>query len=212
VQEVLTIDPFQPLPTDKLKIRQSFANGGRLEAGVVKNINKHSAVEFSYGYGTSNFQLSALENGMGTFSGITNGETRSLGMRSHTAALNYRYSFVNHETARLYLTGGVNVTAFSPTNDGLDRLFGLSAADLSQFKEKPHFKTVAAPGVNFGAGVIVKATDLIGFRFDVRDYLTFTRSVKGSAKLNSGEKIEFGLPRATIHNLVPTFGVVFTPK
>ena len=116
------------------------------------------------------------------------GYTHSLGMRSHIAAINYRHSFVNNEQARWYLTGGFNVTVFQPNNDGLDQLLDMVPNSASFFTERPHFKTVAAPGVNFGGGVIVKATDTVGFRFDVRDYMSFTRRVRGSTTLATGEK------------------------
>lgn len=205
-----------PVLNTKYRIRQSFAPGGRVGGGVVKNFNERSAVEFSYLYGTNNFRLTALEAlGSTGYGGVVlapAGYSRSLGMRSHIAAINYRHSLANNEQARWYLTGGFNVTVFQPTNDGLDQLLGLGPSSASLFTQQPHFKTVAAPGVNFGGGVIVKASDTIGLRFDVRDYLSFTRRVRGSATLTTGEKIEVNLFGDTIHNLVPTFGVVFMPR
>lgn len=213
INDVLKVTPDPGLPNDKLQIRQSFAPGGKLVLGLVKNINNWAALEFSYTYGTNNFKLTALENGSNVqVSEIKKGMTRSLGMRSHIAGINYRHSFVNNEHARFYLTGGFNLTVFQPNDDGLDRLFGqIPSFDPDDFKQKPHFKTVAAPGVNFGAGVIVKVHENVGLRFDVRDYLTFTKRVKGSAELKTGEKLEMSLFGNTLHNLVPTFGVVFTP-
>ena len=235
VNDVITVTPDPglsniPVLNKRYRIRQSFAPGGRVAAGVVKNFNERSAVEVSYLYGTNNFRLTALEDigiaGLGYGYGYEGssgygysgnvlapaGYTRSLGMRSHIAAINYRHSFVNNEQARWYLTGGFNVTVFQPNNDGLDQLFGLGPSDASLFTVRPHFKTVAAPGVNFGGGVIVKATDTVGFRFDVRDYLSFTKRVRGTTTLSSGEKIELNLFGDTVHNLVPTIGVVFTPR
>jgi hypothetical protein len=225
INDIVTVTPDPglgsiPVLNTKYRIRQSFAPGGRVGAGVVKNFNERSAVEFSYLYGTNNFRLTALEalGRSGPGYGYTGtilapeGYSRSLGMRSHIAAINYRHSFANNDQARWYLTGGFNVTVFQPTNEGLDQLFGLGPSSASLFTQRPHFKTVAAPGVNFSGGVIVKASDTVGFRFDVRDYLSFTRRVRGSATLTTGEKIEVNLFGDTIHNLVPTVGVVFMPK
>lgn len=209
----ITPDPkLGPLANQQFRIRQSFASGGRLVMGLVKNINNQAALEFSYTYGANNFKLTAQEDiVLDGYRLAPKGFGRSLGMRSHIAGINYRHSFVNNEQARIYLTGGFNLTVFRPTNDGLNQLFGFTPGDLSDFKEKPNFKTVAAPGVNFGAGVILKVHENVGLRFDVRDYMTFTKRVKGSAELNSGEKLEVNLFGKTLHNLVPTFGVVFTP-
>ena len=121
---VLKVTPNQPLPTDKLAIRQTFAPGGRIVLGLVKNINDRSALEFSYAYGTSNLKLTALEDGSNVqISEIKKGMVRSLGMRSHIASLNYRHSLVNNDHARFYLTGGFNLTVFQPNDDGLDKLF-----------------------------------------------------------------------------------------
>ncbi len=214
VNDILTLTPNQPLPQDKLAIRQSFASGGRLVAGLVKNINDHSALEFAYAYGANNFKVTALENGSNVgISEIQKGMTRSLGMRSHIASLNYRYSLVNNDHARFYLTGGVNLTVFTPNNGNLNKLFGqIPGFDANDFKQKPGFRSVAAPGINVGAGLIVKMNDTVGLRFDVRDYMTFTKRVKGSAELKTGEKLEVSLFGNTLHNLVPTFGIVFTPK
>lgn len=214
ISDVLTVRPNQPLPTDKLAIRQSFAPGGRIVAGLVKNINDRSAVEFSYAYGTNNFKVTALESGSNVqVSEIKKGMMRSVGMRSHIAAINYRYSPVNNDHARVYLTGGFNLTVFSPSNDGLDKLFGqLPNFDPDDFKQKPSFRTVVAPGINVGAGLHIKMSDTVGLRFDVRDYMTFTKRIKGSAELTTGEKLEVSLFGNMLHNLVPTIGVVFTPK
>ncbi len=210
----ITPDPaLGPLANKQFRIRQSFASGGRLVMGLVKNINNHAALEFSYTYGANNFKLTAQEDiVLDGYRLAPKGFGRSLSMRSHIAGINYRHSFVNNEQARIYLTGGFNLTVFRPTNDGLDKLFGFTPSDLSDFKQKPNFKTVAAPGVNFGAGVILKVHENVGLRFDVRDYMTFTKRVKGSAELNSGDKLEVSLFGNTLHNLVPTFGVVFTQR
>jgi hypothetical protein len=217
LNDVLTVTPAPRvggrLRNREFRVRQSFAPGGKLVLGVVTNINKQSALEFSYTYGTNNFKLTALEDIRLLGQTLApDGYSRSLGMRSHIGGFNYRHSLVNNEHARFYLTGGFNFTVFQPTNDGLDQLFGLGPNSASDFKQKPNFKTVVAPGVNFGVGVIVKATDTVGFRIDVRDYMTFTKRVKGSAELTSGEKLEVNLFGKTLHNLVPTFGVVFTPQ
>jgi len=214
ISDVLTVTPNQPLPNDKLAIRQSFAPGGRIAVGLVKNINARSALEFSYTYGTDNFKVTALENGSNVqVSEIKKGMTRSLGMRSHIAAINYRYSLVNNEHTRFYLTGGFNVTVFTPSNNGLDQLFGqLPNFDPDDFKQKPSFRTVAAPGLNVGAGLLIKMNDRMGLRLDVRDYMSFTKRVKGSTELKTGEKLEASLFGNTVHNLVPTLGIVVTPR
>ena len=208
-------------------MRQAFAPGGRIVGGLVKNFNQRAGVEFTYTYGTNNFKVTALQNltdGFFVDPKLARGAGLSIGMRSHIGGINYRHSLVNNDKARLYLTGGFNVTIFTPNNNRLTELFLKPGGnDLKDFfKESPKLKTVAAPGVNFGVGGIIKLTDSVGLRLDIRDYLTFTRRVKGSAEIKGDFVTDDGTPikleanvnlfGKTIHNVVPTIGIVYTRR
>jgi hypothetical protein len=198
--------PAQP----KIRLRQSFVTGGRFTAGLVKNMGGRSALELAYGYGTNNFRVRALENGnvIGVPE-IERGDAVSLGMRSHTVTYNYRYAFFNGEITKAYVTFGGNVVAFRPNNDELDRALRTVAPADNPFRRNPRFRTVVMPGANFGAGFITQLSDRVGVRVDVRDMMTFTKRVKADAELKSGEKFELELFGGTVHNLVPSLGVVF---
>jgi len=191
-----------------IRLREAFATGGRAAIGVVKNTSEKSAFELSYVFGTNNFKLTALEDGAKIgIPDIQRGATVSLGMHSHLIGYHYRRTLWEGEISRIYLTFGGNVAVFVPHDEG-SRLRLLSG-DPAGFRSGPSFESVVTPAVNYGGGWIVKLNQKVALRFDVRDYLTFAKRVRATAELTTGEKVELKLFGGTVHNLVPTFGLVF---
>jgi hypothetical protein len=192
------------------RIRQSFVPGVQVTAGVVKNLNERSGFELAYSFGTNNFRISALEDGdkIG-IPDIKRGDSLSLGVRSHLIGYNYRHTFRHGEASKLYLTFGGNLAVFAPKAEAGDLALIVSGGNLGDFSQVPRFETVLMPAVNFGGGATVNLSERVRLRFEVRDYLTFSKRVRATAELTTGEKIELKLFGGTQHNLVPSLGLAF---
>ncbi len=122
-------------------------NGFRFGFRFAFNTGEHIGHEIQYAYSRTDF----VDN-----TGFLLGQVGSAGMAIHTGGYNFLY-YATKEGSRIrpFATGGLHFNNYVPPGSS-----ATSGGGSTKF------------GLNYGAGVKVNITNLLGVRFDVRQYET----------------------------------------
>lgn len=101
---------------------------------------------------------------------LTVGDVPNVNMPIHQGIYNFlAYATPEGSHVRPFVGGGVHFSSFFPP--GASAYYG---NQITKF------------GVNYGAGIKLRATPILGLRFDVHDYLTGKPDLYGSIRTSSG--------------------------
>jgi len=169
-------------PPEVVAVTSSFSKTGRLFAGARLRFTRHDSLEASYSYSPNHFSLQPAGQSAG-----------SAYNRVDLISFNYvRYLWAKTRV-QPFVTGGVGVNRFSGPSNASAVVSGYFTADNgSQF------------AWNYGGGADLVLQRHLALRLELRDYIT------GQPKPSLISGIT-GLT-GTIHNIVPSAGIVFRFK
>lgn len=140
--------------------RSDYATGGKITFGGEYTMNSFLGVEGAYAYGRNNLVITDLNDN----------EEAGYGVRLQRFSSNV----VVHSPVKLlgiqpYVTGGLEVTRFSPTSDARTRAFTEGfAGDPAVLEASNKF------GLNAGGGLEVSILPAVALRLDLRNHMTGT--------------------------------------
>ncbi len=140
--------------------RSNYANGGKVTLGGELTMNSVVGVEAAYAYGRNNLRITDLEDN----------EEAGYGVRLQRFSTNLMiHSPVKFLSVQPYVTGGLELTRFSPTSEARTRAFTEGfAGDPALLESSNKF------GFNAGGGVEWYVLPAFAVRLDLRNHMTGT--------------------------------------
>ena len=135
-----------------------FLGGPRIGVRVGAGLAERFGVEGTYSYGRNNLRVTEMD-------APVQSRERIFGMTNQQLSGNAVYHVAVTEKWQPFLTGGVGLTRFNPTQEAM-RLATVRFLDNST--------TIRADNkwsVNFGGGAEMRVNDSLSFRADFRDYM-----------------------------------------
>ncbi len=180
--------------------RSEFVDGGKFGFRVTGDLNDYLAVEGSYSYGRNNLRITELDE--------TPPEERGFGTTLNQFGGNVLFFFSPRENSvRPFVTAGVGVTRFSPTDAAKARALDTD----EEFLDDPTIIDSSSEfSFNFGGGVEAKVSSRVGVRFDVRDHIIQIPrfGLQQTDPDPTGGGIFFPVD-GSVHNIEISAGVVF---
>ena len=174
--------------------RTDYSKGGKIGAGVAVDLNDHWAGEGSYAFGRNSLRVNRLDAPRPV-------RTFQTSLHQFTADGSY-YFLPSGERWRPFLTAGLTLTRFSPTNEGASR------AAQNLFELPTRISSSTKLGFNFGGGVEVPVNDSFGIRLALRNHVMgLPRFGLPEKPLNPGG-VSYPVS-GIIQNLEVALGVVF---
>ena len=173
--------------------RTTYQTGGKVGFRYTADLNEFWAGEAGYSLGRNSLRVTDLDQ-PNTFSIFE--------INVHQFSANALYYFnPPAEDLRPFVTFGLGVTRFSPTDDAQ------ANAAQNLFGEPAVINGSTKFGVNFGGGVENRMSDRMGMRFDVRDHLmAIPRYGLPEMEPSSGS---FYPVDGSVHNFELGVGIVF---
>jgi len=152
----LTGSPSGPFQTE-------FKKGGKVGFRFGVDLADHCAGEAAYSFGANDFRINETVNFLTPNERV---RERQYDLYLHQFLVNGSYYFVAPgNQLRPFLTLGIGLTRFSPTESGRQ-------AALSDFFNSPtRIGSDTTLGMNFGGGFEAPASEIVGIRFDLRDHV-----------------------------------------
>ena len=162
------VDFYRSTPSG---IGTKFTNAGGGGARLVENLYSHFGLEESFSYSANNLKI---------LNPVTIGVPTEFGMGQYSFALNPVFYVTGlNRPVRPYLTAGVGVAYFHPTDDAVR----LAQSTPNAFGSPATFSSEAKLQFNYGGGVRWKVTRHVGFFIEGRGLLSKNPSL-GLACIN----------------------------
>jgi opacity protein-like surface antigen len=174
--------------------RSDFQNGVTVGVRGTADMSDALAVEASYGLSTNDVKI--------TNEGPPRRE-REFDLNVHRLDGNVNYRFTRpDDPLRPFVTAGIGLARFSPTNDAKQTAATLFIEDATRISSSNLFS------LNFGAGVEGQISESIDWRADLRDHMSgMPRFGVPETPLSPGG-VSFPVS-GVLHNIGLTFSLVF---